>query len=106
MCFIEKATCKKILDLLEMSDLISNEIEDTEEKKCVLTFIILNTATVPTQAPLDCSVFGIHTKVVYLLASSISSFSAMNCKPRKLERTFNMRRNFLWKEGISSLDQH
>jgi len=32
----------KILNFLEVSALISNKIEDVEEKKHVLTFIILN----------------------------------------------------------------
>lgn len=61
---------------------------------CADIYYFEYTATVPILSPLDCSVFGIRTKVVCLLASSISSFSAMNCKPRKLERTFNMRINF------------
>lgn len=41
-CALLKKPHGKIFDFLEVSDFISNEIEDVEERKCVLTFIILN----------------------------------------------------------------
>lgn len=41
-CALLKRPPGKIIDLLEASDLISNEIEGIKKKKCRLTFIILN----------------------------------------------------------------
>lgn len=41
-CALLKRPPGKILDLLEVSDLISNQIDHAEEKKCVLRFECLN----------------------------------------------------------------